>query len=325
MSDIADVESQMTGKYAVDAPTVSVVIATYNMAQYVSEAVQSVLQQTFTDLEVHVIDDGSSDGTEAVIAPLLSDKRMFYHRQNNFGQTKAKNNGLKHCRGDFVGFCDADDVWLPHKIERQLQVLRADDDIGAVYTRNRMMLQSGQPVQEKDDVGLYFSGWITEELFKRNFISFGTVLARRRCLEEFGGFNESYRMGIDWDLWLRMSTRYKIEFLDEVTYLYRVWPGQMSNNWRGRYDHAFRIMEDFLREHGAAVSRAVVKEAYADSFTQRGRLRATFSGEYLAGLGDMLHALRWKPDFMPAWKSILRIALLALGGRNAKAGLRISP
>ena len=297
-----------------DAPKVSVVIATYNMAQYLHEAVHSVLEQSFQDLEVHIIDDGSSDNTERVVAALLRDGRVSYHRQDNAGQTKAKNNGLKHCRGEFVGFCDADDVWLPHKIERQLEVLRADERIGAVYTKNQKIHHSGEIVQEEDGAGPYFSGWITEELFKRNFISFGTVLARRKCLEEFGGFNESYRMGIDWDLWLRMSTRYKIEFLDDVTYLYRVWLGQMSNNWRGRYDNAFRIMDSFLKENGTAVSAKVVKEAYADSFTERGRLRASISGEYLAGVADAFRALKWKPDFLPAWKVMLRIAFLAFGG-----------
>jgi hypothetical protein len=126
-------------------------------------------------------------------------------------------------------------------------------------------------------------------------------------------------MGIDWDLWLRISTRYDIAFVDAVTYLYRVWPGQMSNNWRGRYDAAFSIMKDFLERHPGVVSEDVIREAYADSFTERARLRSLQSYEHLNALRDAFRAIGHMPSYAPAWKVIARIAATAMTSARSQS------
>jgi len=294
------------------ASTVSVVIATYNMAQYLGEAIQSVLNQTFGDLDVHVVDDGSTDETRDVVTTLSSDKRLKYYWQPNSGQTKAKNLGITSSCGEFVAFCDADDLWLPNKLEMQLPLFDAAT-VGVVYSRSQRILASGQHVQDEEGNPRFFSGSVTPELFKRNFIPFGTAVVRRSCLQEFGNFDERYRMGIDWDLWLKISTRYDIRFLDRHTYLYRVWPGQMSTNWRGRYESAFRIMESFLTRYPSLLRREVINEAYADCYAERARLRALRDGEYLNGIGDALRAIYIKPLYLPAWKVLGRILITAAG------------
>src|SRR5687767_7749573 len=101
-------------------PAVSVVIAAYNMAQYVDEAVTSVLAQTFEDLEVVVIDDGSKDNIADVMRAFDSDSRVRFISQENRGQPRAKNAGIRAAKGEFIAFCDADDVWDPRKLERQM-------------------------------------------------------------------------------------------------------------------------------------------------------------------------------------------------------------
>lgn len=303
------------------APQVSVIIATYNMAQFLGEAIESVLQQTVRDLEVIVVDDGSTDATGEVMARYSSDPRVRYHRQSNAGQTRAKNAGIALAKGRLIAFCDADDLWTPTKLERQLPLFDAEGKVAVVYGKNRRISLSGEPMGAESE-GDFRSGKVTEALFQYNFISFGTAVVRRSCLDEFGGFNEVYRMGIDWDLWLRISTRYEIAFLDEVVYLYRVWPGQMSNNWRGRYEHAFRIMQSFLEKYPNAVDRRIVQRAYAHSYTERARLRATIDAQYREAFGDAFTALRYAPTFLPAWKIFLRVAAIAMGG---KAHARSNP
>ncbi len=295
----------------------SVILATYNCRQYVGAAIASVLAQTYARLELHVVDDGSTDGTLREVAPFLSDGRVHYHYQPNRGQTVAKNAGIRYSRGEFVAFCDADDLWLPHKLAVQVPRFASDDRIGVVYTRSVRMDEHGTrlPPDHSDDPA-YRSGHVTPDLFKINFIPFGTAIVRRRCLDELGVFDERYRMGIDWELWLRMSVRYDFLFVDEETYMYRVWTGQMSANWRGRYDHAFRIMRDFLAQHPAAVGSTDVREAWAHSYAQRARLRSAISREYAPALHDVVRALRSQPTSRVAWKTLPAVLLAAAGVRR---------
>lgn len=293
-------------------PAVSVVIATYNMGCYLGDALASVLSQTMDDLDVHVVDDGSTDNTREVVAQFSRDRRVHYYWQENVGQARAKNLGIQSSRGPLVAFCDADDMWKPSKLERQCPIFSQAEAVGVVYSRASQIMGDGTEMESVSPVPCY-SGKVTEELFKYNFIPFGTAVVRRRCLQEVGAFDERYRMGIDWALWLQLSTRYEFLFLDAVTYVYRVWEGQMSTNWRGRYEHAFRIMADFLSEHPEMVRAEVAREAWANSFVERARVRSLRSGEHASAILDVARALRLMPGYLLAWKSLVRIFLNAAG------------
>src|SRR5262249_1079361 len=108
-------------------PAVSVVIATHNYARYLRAAVASALPQTFRDLEVMVVDDGSTDDTPAVTAPYLRDARVRYYRMERLGQPRAKNRGIQLAQAPLIAFLDADDVWLPTKLDRQMPLFAADE------------------------------------------------------------------------------------------------------------------------------------------------------------------------------------------------------
>ena len=287
-------------------PLVSVVIATYNMGRYVAEAIRSVQAQTVTDLEIHVVDDGSTDETRTIVSALLADRRVHYHFQQNAGQTRAKNTGLKHSRGQYIGFCDADDLWLPNKLELQLPAFGTDPEVAVVYTRSQPIDQAGEllPAPAFPE----YTGRITEQLFLENFIPFGTALVRADAIERHGGFNERYRMGIDWELWLRLSIHYRFNFVPERTYLYRIWEGQMSSNWRGRYDACFRIMDEFRREYPEFVPRATVRKALAHSYANRARARADISRDYGGAIADCAAAVRHGLSPISAARFLLRCA-----------------
>ena len=298
---------------------VSVVMATYNCRPYVAQAIRSVLSQHYGNLELHVVDDGSTDASAREIAPFLADPRVHYHFQPNGGQTVAKNAGIRQSRGEFVAFCDADDVWLPHKLATQLPRFRRPGPgrVGVVYSRASRMDADGRPLTiDQTDEPVYASGHVTPELFRINFVPFLTAIVRRQCLDEFGMFDERYRMGIDWDLWLRISVAYDFAFVDEPTCVYRVWPGQMSTNWKGRYDNAFRIMEAFVARHPGAVSDGEVREAWAHSYAQRARSRSAVSAEYAPALRDVARALRLQPTSRLAWKTLPAVVLAAAGLRR---------
>jgi glycosyltransferase involved in cell wall biosynthesis len=292
-------------------------MAAYNCADYLGPAVESVLRQTYRHLELHIVNDGSTDGTGEVARRYLSDPRVRYYEQANAGQTRAKNRGIEASTGQFIAFCDADDLWLPDKLALQIPRFRHSDRVGVVYSRCTWIGPDGKRVAVEVPEDRYQSGRITEALFKSNIIPFGTAVVRRSCLDEMGSFDERYRMGIDWDLWLRLSTRFEFVCVNESTYLYRIWPGQMSKDWRGRYDAAFRIMSEFLARNPGLLPPAVVRDAWVDCYVQRARLRARLSADYIRALGDLRKALRWKFHSTWAWKSIGYVFAAAVGRRAA--------
>ncbi len=288
-------------------PVVSVVVAAYNMGQYIEVAVRSVLDQTFSDLEVIVVDDGSTDGTPDVMCAFEQESRVRYIRQANAGQPRAKNAGVKAARGRFIAFCDADDVWVVDKLSKQLRIFDADDRIGVVYSQVATIDPDGNRTGEITGDGP--SGSVLNELFVKNFVPFGTSVVRREVIDEIGMFDETLAMGIDWDLWLRAAVRWRFHFMREPLYLYRVWPGQMSRNWKGRYEHCFRIMQNFLKQHPDLVDRRVVRRAYADSYVGRGICHWLLAGDRRSARADYLTALRHDPTFLSAWFELLKLPL----------------
>lgn len=290
-----------------DDRLVSVVIASYNMAQYLPLAVRSVLAQTYRNIEVHVVDDGSTDTTKKIVSEFEDDIRFNYHWQSNQGQASAKNRGVREARGEYIAFLDADDMWVPRKLEMQVPLLERAERIGVVYSPFTCMDAEGKPLRTPGR--RCHRGRISGLLLIDNFIGFNTSVVRRQCFEELGMFDESLPMGIDYDLWLRFSTRYEFDFVEEPTMYYRVWPGQMSTNFKKRFDCAFRIMNRFLSENVGLVERPVVQEAWAHTFAARGDCFRRIDDDKWNSARDYLRALRYKPAYPAAWKGLVKLAL----------------
>ena len=283
-------------------PLVSVVVPTHNMARFVAEAVASVLAQSYPNIEVHVIDDGSTDNPREALGALMNDRRVTFHSQPNGGQATAKNRGIRASRGEFIGFLDADDLWVPDKLEKHVPAFTRPE-IGVVYTNYRWIDVTGvimptPPVHVR-------TGQITDELFVRNFVTGMASIVRRECFEAVGIFNESLAMSIDWDLWLRISAKYEFEYLDEITYLYRQWPGQMSKNFETRFNCAVRVMNQFLEEHPGLVTPSTASLAWAHTYSGFGEnLRRAH--RWRDAMRSYVDALRARPTYVPAWKGLVR-------------------
>jgi glycosyltransferase involved in cell wall biosynthesis len=286
---------------------VSVVIATYNMGQYLAQAVDSILQQTWENLEVIVVDDGSKDNTPEVMAAYQKNSKIIYIRNENQGQPKAKNCGLKRTTGEFIAFCDADDLWEANKLERQMPLFNRPE-IGIVYSEVSHIDENNKryinPPNEKRYIGK-----VTDYLLIENFVPFGTAVIRKACVEKNGIFDEQFRMGIDWDLWLRYSLDWDFAYLPERTYVYRVWSGQMSNNYRGRYEHAFRILNHFIEKHGTQLNAKRVSTAIADIYVNKAIAIAYNEKKFIEPLKNILAGLRHDPFYFYGWKSLLKLFL----------------
>ena len=288
----------------IDKPLVSAVIATYNMAKYLPLAIRSVLAQTYENIELLIVDDGSTDDTMKVVEPFLDDSRIKYRFQKNQGQAAAKNRGIFESTGEYIAFLDADDMWFPEKLDLQLPSFSQSETLGIVYARLLCIDEAGNEIINLKDNYTLLRGRITGPLLIHNFIRFGTTVVRRECFDRLGGFKEHIRMGIDYDLWLRFSTQYEFDYIDHPLLYYRIWPGQMSNNSMKRYLSGIEIMKCFLQEFPGLVDKKTINEAWAHTYVSFGESQRSTEQSILAALSLYARALRYKPDYLPAWKSI---------------------
>ncbi|HMN42967.1 MAG TPA: glycosyltransferase [Povalibacter sp.] len=293
----------LTSKRTYVPGRVSTVIATYNMAKFLSQAVESALNQTYRDVEVCIVDDGSTDNTAELFERWCGDPRIKLGTQKNAGQAVAKNHGARLGSGEYVAFLDADDFWTPDKLDKQLPLF-ALPRVGVVYAGCQRVDETGQRLPRGD--WNPHSGKVTGELLLENFVPYVTAVVRHEAFDKVGGFDESLGMGIDWDLWLRMSVEHEFAYVEDVLTMYRVWPGQMSNKYRQRLDAALHIMGRFLDRYPHSVRPDQMKQAWAESYVKRGDVLLTAERRRVPAIKEMMKALRYKPAYWPAWRSIAR-------------------
>lgn len=289
-----------------DTPLVSVIMAAYNNGQYVAEAADSVLAQGYPALELIIVNDGSRDDTRQVLVRYDDDPRVTVIHQENTGQTVAKNNGLKAARGELIAFCDADNVWLPGKLARQVPALLARPEVGVVYGEIELIDDEGRPLPHPGT--RRHSGRITAQLLVTNCVTFNTTLIRGEIIRGLGGFDERLRMAIDYELWLRISVDHEFLYQPEAAVGYRIWGGQMSHRTGERMDNFFRLLENFLAAHPGVVTRAEANRAWAHSLTTRGRWLASV-GRRGEAWADYRRALGYRTHDLRTWKSIGRLVL----------------
>lgn len=253
-------------------PKVSVIVTCYNYAKYLEGCLASILNQTYQDFELVIVNDGSTDNTDEVISRFLANDKVRYINQKNTGQAIATNNGIAAAAGELIAFLDADDLWEPTKLEKQVRLFNRDS-IGVVYSRIRFMDAEGRPLDMQLE-GKYYtprSGRVTDALLFENFIPYSSTLVRKECFDKFGMFNPEYKNGLDWDLWLRISREYEFDFVDEYLLIYRIGhPGQLTSNVERSVQCADLIFDRFLEENPGIVPDSVVRKAMAYSYCRRG-------------------------------------------------------
>jgi glycosyltransferase involved in cell wall biosynthesis len=203
-------------------PIVTAVIPTFNMGVYVADAIRSVLGQTLRDVEIIVVDDGSTDDTPDVVATFGTQVQYLF--QPNTGQGAARNRAIRAAKGKYVAFLDADDVWLADKLRRQVELLERMPNVA--------LAGCGYSVRDERGTRVLF------EVIRPDFPSHATlrrmlsicqllpgsgsgVVVRRSCFEEVGVFDESLRIAQDWDMWVRLVQHFEAKFVPEVLLVIR--------------------------------------------------------------------------------------------------------
>ena len=235
-------------------PNVSVVIPTYNRAQLVTEAIDSVLMQTYKDYEIIVVDDGSTDDTEQVLVPYRDRIRYIY--QENQGGAAARNAGIRNSKGTYIAFLDSDDLWLPSKLEKQVAVLNEYEDIALVYSNISYCDDRGKPIREGYDSDMFPAGHVFEKvlLWKAMCGNLQTWLIKRTCFEEIGYLDMSLAMSEDRDISLRVAMKYKIYGIPEALTMVRqhtVTPRLGRSAAEVRESYYFKVLEKLFRENGS--------------------------------------------------------------------------
>jgi glycosyltransferase involved in cell wall biosynthesis len=290
-------------------PLVSVVVTSYNHARYLPQAIESVLAQTFTDIEVVAIDDASRDESPAILQRYADRVKVIQHPTNR-GTYASLNEGIGLTEAPYIAILNSDDLWLPEKLEKQVAVMQSDARIGLVHTAFRPIDADGNPI-EGNPLGVRFhpnpQGDLLTDLLTRNLFITSSVLLRRECLERCGWFEERlFGMG-DWDMWLRIAEHYRIGYVPEVLTLYRI-HGENTMYQRQRmladdlWIHEERIRKripELLRRDGWRMRRAlgIALAALGVLYSQMGERGKAF--------GALRQSLKLYPWRLKTWLRLL--------------------
>lgn len=224
----------------INMPKISVIIPAYNAMAYLPKTIKSVLNQTFDDFEVIVINDGSSDGIENWFSH-LQEPRVKLISQENKGLAGARNTGIATSKSEYIAFLDADDLWEPTKLAKQLHIMEKYPEVGLVYTWVALINEKGE------FTGRIFEnsaeGYVWKQVIERNVVECGSVaLVRRQCFETCGVFDQNLRSFVeDWDMWLRIASVYPFKVVKEPLVYYRQLSTSASRNWEAM-EQSFRIV-----------------------------------------------------------------------------------
>ena len=290
-----------------DAPLISVIIPTFNRASFISEAIDSVLQQSYQKIELLVVDDGSTDNTAEIMSRYTADPRVRFFQQPNQGQSVARNLALQYAKGEFICCLDSDNRWLPGKLEKSLAVFKQHPEVDIVYGDIVTIDENGDEITRQNMPR--YSGRITKYLFRDNCVSINTSMVRRKCFDEMGGMEVGRRRADDYELWLRFSTRYQYFYLPEYLAEYRVMKDQISTDKNGRFQSNEEILRNFQKAFPTALTPDEFKEGWCRFYTRKGRYLASV-GRLKDAFREYRRALRHKPTDKAPWRALARLAVL---------------
>ncbi len=295
-------------------PLVSVVMPAYNAERFVEEAIDSVLSQKYANLEIIVLDDGSTDGTAGVVRAFGD--RVVYVRQENAGPARARNAAIGRSKGEMIAIIDSDDLWVPGKLAMQVDFFRDNPDVGLVFGDMECFNESGTVLRSAFEKLKFSPGeraGIVPNAFARllryNIVP-GNVLMRRTCFDKAGGYDEELRRCEDWDLWIRIARLYPIGCIPEVMLRKRIHGRNLTGNARAMAVDGIRVQEKVLRRFPEDVSKAGVdlRRILAESHFGLGYLdwdagdlrgaRQSF-GRSLRAVWTLRVALYWLGTWLP--------------------------
>ena len=233
----------------INHPTVSVIIPTYNRAHLIGKAIKSILNQTFQDFEIIVIDDGSTDNTEETVKSFNNFKIRYICHANNQGVSVARNTGIRASRGKYIALLDSDDEWLPEKLDKQIKTFKSElPEVGVVYSNVLYIDESGKNINKLGNPKKV-EGYIYEDLLGGNYVgTSSTLLIKKECFNRVGLFDDLLKAENDWDMWIRIAKYYRFALIKIPLVKYRFHSNRISNNSELKIIMASRILVKYTNE-----------------------------------------------------------------------------
>lgn len=286
-----------------NTPKVTVIVPCYNYGRFLHRAVTSVLNQTFHDFEVIIVDDHSTDNTPEIAQSFTDNRVRYICQEKNVGQSENRNTAIRAARGELIAMLDADDWWDEKYLEEIVPVF-SDSEVGAAYFLQKLHYEDG--TSESKGHSQIVNGYAYNELFVTNFI--GTpVVFRKTAIAERGYETDLSphlnNLGVDWWILLDLSTKYKIVGINKHYYNYNCHGDSISKNVLKRIEADKIIQQRFLQEHPNLLSSKAINEAQYWSWFREGLYRRKSGEKWLACLA-FLKASKMKPFDFLAYKSL---------------------
>jgi glycosyltransferase involved in cell wall biosynthesis len=278
-----------------EAPQVNVIIPAYNAARYLAIAIESVIAQTFQQWTIVLVNDGSTDNTDEVVAPFLATlgQKLKYIKQPRSGVSAARNNAVRNSSAEFLAILDADDVWLPCRLEESVACLRTRPAAGMSYGFITRISPEGERLDTFDRKQKHGEGRVAPYLYMRRIdLPSPTITFRRECIDAIGGFDETLTATEDRDLWLRIATRYEVALIPKVLALYRTSPQSATTD----PDRMLTSQLQFVAKHYGAPGCGMLARRIALGRIYKQRAEALGMRKHLgAALTSALRALAYYP------------------------------
>jgi len=275
------------------SPGISIIMPTYNRANYILEAIESIQKQTYKKWELIIVDDGSDDNTEDLITH-LNDKRIKFFKAGRIGISgRIKNIGLGKVNGDFIAFIDSDDLWAPAKLEKQIAALENFPEAGFCLSGGYNFIESfSEPVEffYRQTEGVKYGDLLIPFFKSEVAATIPTLVMRKQCISSIGTFNEMRRFS-DVDFILRLSSQFKGIILYEPLFFRRLHADSDSKlNWEGGYTEGIRL----IRFHEDNLPGRVVRDALFRLHINFGEKCLTYKKRGKA-INQFFHAWKYKP------------------------------
>lgn len=249
-------------------PLVSIIIPNFNHAQFIGDAIRSVLDQEYRNFEIIVVDDGSTDNSREVVAQFGD--RVRYIWQENQGLSAARNTGIRAARGSYIGVLDADDMYEPEFLSTLMATLQANPGADGVYCGYQFVDQVNEPLPQIEACSIPDND-LYRALLDGNFLVPESMLVRRGCYESVGPFDETLRACEDWDMWLRITNQYRVAGTTQVLTRHRILPGSMSTDPVRMLNNRLAVLTKHFgvepgdEEEGVSAKRRTYGRAYLGS------------------------------------------------------------
>jgi glycosyltransferase involved in cell wall biosynthesis len=294
-------------------PRVSILLTCYNHIAYIPACLEGVRAQTFQDFEIIAIDDGSTDGTREWLSQ-QPDLTLIFNEQN-LGTYATLNVALARATGEFIAVLNDDDLWAPRKLEAQVELLDSHPQVGLVHTDGYFIDGKGERM-EGSPLGFEFprteTGDVLVDLIYANKIIASAVLARRRCFDELGGFNDSYFGSGDWEMWMRIAEKWHVGFVAEPLTMYRVHGANASHKLERIWKDDEKLRVWMTERSGSYPDSPRMRAALAHNQACLGTVR-TLNGDPRGGRAAYGRSIKMAPG---RFKSYLRWMATFLGPKG---------